>query len=35
MLGLIKEMLIRLLIHLVNGPNHTKCVSLRNQKYMT
>ena len=32
MFGLIKKIFIGLLIGLVNGPNHTKCVSLRNQK---
>ena len=34
MFGLIKKIFIRLLTGLVNGSNHTKCVSLRNQKYM-
>ena len=28
-------MFIRLLTGLVNGSNHTKCISLSNQKYMT
>ena len=32
--GLIKEILIGLLIGLVNGSNHIKCVSLSNQKCM-
>ena len=30
-----KKMLIRLLTGLVNGSNHTNCVSLSNQKCMT
>ena len=34
MFGLIKKMFIRLLTDLVNGSNHTKCVSLGNQKFM-
>ena len=34
MYGLIKKMFIRLLTDLVNGSNHTKCVSLGNQKFM-
>ena len=34
MLGLIKKMFIGLLTGLVNGSNHTKCVSLSNQKCM-
>ena len=33
-LWLIKKIFIGLLISLVNGSNHTKCVSLRNQKCM-
>ena len=32
--GLIKEIFIGLLIGLVNGSNHIKCVSLCNQKCM-
>ena len=32
MFGLIKEMFIVLLTGLVNGSNHTKCISLSNQK---
>ena len=32
--GLIKEIFIGLLIGLVNGFNHIKCVSLSNQKCM-
>ena len=32
--GLIKEIFIGLLIGLVNGSNHIKCVSLSNQKCM-
>ena len=32
---LIKKIFIGLLTGLVNGSNHTKCVLLRNQKYMT
>ena len=32
MFGLIKKIFIRLLTGLVNGSNHTKCVSLNNQK---
>ena len=32
MFGLIKKILIGLLTCLVNGSNHTKCVSLSNQK---
>ena len=35
MFGLTKKILIRLLTGLVNGSNHTKCVSLNNQKFMT
>ena len=35
MFGLIKRIFIRLLTGLVNGSNHTKCVSLSNQKCMT
>ena len=35
MFGLIKKLFIGLLNGLVNGYNHTKCVSLSNQKYMT
>ena len=35
MFGLINKILIRLLTGLVNGSNHTKCVSLSNQKRMT
>ena len=32
MFGLIKKIFIGLLTGLVNGSNHTKCVSLMNQK---
>ena len=32
MFGLIKKIFIGLLTGLVNGSNHTKCVSLSNQK---
>ena len=35
MFELIKKMFIRLLSSMVNGSNHTKCVSLINQKCMT
>ena len=35
MFGLIKKIFIGLLTGLVNGSNHTKCVSLNNQKCMT
>ena len=35
MFELIKKMFIRLLSSIVNGPNHTKCMSLINQKCMT
>ena len=35
MFRIIKNMFIRLLCNIVNGFNHTKCVSLSNQKYMT
>ena len=35
MFGLIKKMFIGLLTGLVNGSNHTKCVSLTNQKWLT
>ena len=35
MLGLINKMFIVLSSNLVNGSNHTKCVSLSNQKSMT
>ena len=35
MFGLIKKMFIGLLINIVNVSNHTKQVSLSNQKYMT
>ena len=34
MFGLIKKIFIGLLTGLVNGSNHTKCVSLNNQKWM-
>ena len=34
MFGLIKKIFIGLLTGLVNGYNHTKCVSLSNQKCM-
>ena len=34
-LRLIKKMSIELLISIVNASNHTKCLSLSNQKYMT
>ena len=34
MFCIIKKMLIRLLTGLVNGSNHTKCVSLSYQKCM-
>ena len=34
MFGLIKKIFIGLLTGLVNGSNHTKCVSLSNQKFM-
>ena len=34
MFGIIKKVLIVLLSNIVNGSNHTKCVSLRNQRYM-
>ena len=34
MFGLIKKIFIELLTGLVNGSNHTKCVSLSNQKCM-
>ena len=34
MFGLIKKMFIRLLDGLVNGSNHTKCISLSNKKCM-
>ena len=33
MFGLTKEMFIGLITGLVNTSNHTKCVSLSNQKY--
>ena len=35
MFGLIKTFFVGLLTGLVNGPNHTKCVSLSNQICMT
>ena len=35
MFGLIKKIFIGLLTGLVNGSNHTKCVSLSNQECMT
>ena len=35
MFGLIKKIFIGLSTGLVNGSNHTKCVSLSNQKCMT
>ena len=35
MFRLNKEMFMRLLISIVNATNHTKCVLLSNQKYMT
>ena len=34
MFGLIKKKFIELLTSLVNGSNHTKCVSLSNQNFM-
>ena len=34
MFELIKKIFIALLTGLVNGSNHTKCISLSNQKYM-
>ena len=34
MFGVIKKILIGLLTGLVNGSNHSKCVSLSNQKCM-
>ena len=34
MFSLIKKIFIELLTCLVHGSNHTKCVSLNNQKYM-
>ena len=33
MFGLIKKMFMVLLIGIVNSSNHSKCVSLSNQKY--
>ena len=35
MFGLIKKMFMGILISIVNASNHTKCMSLSNQKYMT
>ena len=35
MFGLIEKMIIELLTGLVNETNHTKCVSLSNQKCLT
>ena len=35
MLGLIKKIFIILLSNIVNGSNHTQCISLGNQKCMT
>ena len=35
MIGLNKKIFIGLLAGLVNGSNHTKCVLLSNQKFMT
>ena len=35
MFGLLKKVLVGLLTGLVNGSNHTKCISLSNQKYMS
>ena len=35
MFGLIKKIFVGLLTGLVNGSNHTKCISLSNQKCMT
>ena len=35
MSGLIKKIFIGILTGLVNGSNHTKCISLSNQKVMT
>ena len=34
MFGIIKKMFIVLLTNIVNGSNHTKCISLSNQKCM-
>ena len=35
MFGLINEIFIRLLISIVNASNHTKCVSLSNQRCLS
>ena len=35
MFGLIKKIFMKLLINIVNASNHTKCISLSNQKSMT
>ena len=35
MFGLIKKLFIGLLIEIVSASNHTKCLSLNNQKCMT
>ena len=35
MFGIIKDMFIVLLSKIFNGTNHTKCVTLSNQKCMT
>ena len=35
MFGLITKILMRLLINIVNGSNHTKCVLISNQKCKT
>ena len=34
MIGFIERILIRLLTNIVNASNHTKCISLSNQKDM-
>ena len=35
MFGLIKKIFVRLLVSIVNACNHTKCVSLSNQRYVS
>ena len=35
MFGIMKKIFIPLLSNIVNGCNHTKCMLLNNQKYMT
>ena len=35
MFGLMKKMFVRVLTSIVNATNHTNCISLNNQQWMT